>query len=189
MKDNLPRIKSVYDSTYDGYDELYGEEQLIKYTMALRRIKLKGRILDVGCGTGLLLEFLESQALFSDVEKYVCLDISEGMLSLAFKRSKRLCKGKCLNVLGDALHLPFPEESFDFTLSFTVLDLLNKPLMGLKEMLRVTREAVVISLLTRLKNWTDFLRFGKEIGRTDKDVILLFNVKQALDGYLRKSIP
>jgi ubiquinone/menaquinone biosynthesis C-methylase UbiE len=58
------------------------------------------RILDVACGTGFL-----TQHLRGDV---VGLDLSHSMLSVA--RDKRLT---CPLVRGDALHLPFPDGSFD----------------------------------------------------------------------------
>jgi len=171
------KIKFMYNRTYNSYDELYGEEQVRKYLIALRRISVKGNVLDVGCGTGLLLEFLKSQGLLNNIKRYVCLDISEGMLGVAYKRIEKFCKGKCLGILADALHLPFREKSFDFTLSFTVLDLLTDPLKGVREMLRVTRKALVVSSLIKVGKWTELLDLGgKEIGRTDKDVIVLFNV-------------
>ncbi len=171
------KIKLMYDRTYNSYDELYGEEQIKKYLIALRRVSVEGNILDAGCGTGLLLEFLKSQGLLNNIKKYVCLDISEGMLGVAYKRMERFCKSKCLGILADALHLPFKEKSFDFTLSFTVLDLLTDPLEGVREMLRVTRRALIVSSLIKVKKWTELLELGgKEIGRTDKDVIILFNV-------------
>ena len=171
------KIKLMYDRTYNSYDELYGEEQIKKYLIALRRVSVKGNVLDVGCGTGLLIEFLKSQDLLKNIKKYVCLDISKGMLGVAYKRIEKFCESKCLGILADALHLPFREKSFDFTLSFTVLDLLTDPLEGVKEMLRVTRKTLIVSSLIKVGKWTELLDLGgKEIGRTDKDIIILFNI-------------
>ncbi|MEW6188587.1 MAG: class I SAM-dependent methyltransferase [Actinomycetota bacterium] len=76
-------------------------------------VKDGDRVLDLGCGNGRLLE------LFKDTNiKYVGLDISEELLNIARSRYT----GPNLSfVLGDALDLPFDEDSFDTVYAIALL--------------------------------------------------------------------
>jgi ubiquinone/menaquinone biosynthesis C-methylase UbiE len=172
------KIRNLYDKTYDSYDVLYGDEQLEKYFVTLRHIRPKGLVLDVGCGTALLLEFLSKTYMLSDIDLYVCLDFSLGMLTKAIARTRSLClRGglKCLVIAGDAQSLPFKDNVFDIVYSFTVIDLLDDPLKGINEALRVSKGVAVISALKKLKTWKLLEQLGEKIGETDKDIIFLLN--------------
>jgi demethylmenaquinone methyltransferase/2-methoxy-6-polyprenyl-1,4-benzoquinol methylase len=64
------------------------------------------RLLDVGCGTGLVA--LEAARLLGTAENITCLDPSAGMLSVAkLKLNARFVQGR-------AEEIPLPDESFDF---------------------------------------------------------------------------
>jgi demethylmenaquinone methyltransferase/2-methoxy-6-polyprenyl-1,4-benzoquinol methylase len=64
------------------------------------------RLLDVGCGTGLVA--LEAARILGTAENITCLDPSEGMLSVA------KLKLKAQFVQGRAEEIPLPDGSFDF---------------------------------------------------------------------------
>lgn len=87
------------------------------------------RILDLAAGTG------TSSAPFADLDSFVVpCDFSAGMLAEGRKRHPMLSF-----VAGDALALPFANESFDaVTISFGLRNV-SDPVAGLTEMLRVTR--------------------------------------------------
>jgi len=70
-------VMEYYDMIAPSYEELYGEEQLSKY-VGVEKICNGARILDVGCGTGLLLKYLLNVGARPSL--YVCLDISRKML-------------------------------------------------------------------------------------------------------------
>lgn len=78
-------------------------------------------ILDVGCGTGVLLPALREAA---GVARIVETDIAERML--AENRRKRAA-GLVEHVCAEALRMPFPEQQFDTVLCFGVLPHLGDP--------------------------------------------------------------
>lgn len=84
------------------------------------------RVLEVGCGTGLILERLERRS-----QQAVGLDLSRGMLAHA--RSKELTV-----VQGAADALPFADASFDTVVSFKVLPHVQPIRQALQELARVT---------------------------------------------------
>jgi len=65
-----------YEAGCEAYDELYLSEQLEKYEAALRLLRPRGRVVDVGCGTGLLVEYMAREGLLEAVDLYVCVDVS-----------------------------------------------------------------------------------------------------------------
>ncbi|MEM4281986.1 MAG: class I SAM-dependent methyltransferase [Candidatus Caldarchaeum sp.] len=109
-----------YDVLSDCYDELYGEEQLRKYREALYIFEPLqcSRVLDVGCGTGLLIRFLRENGVLCE---YVGVDISSRMLEKASGRADSMTH----LIMADAHHLPFRDNVFDVLSSFTVIHHLN----------------------------------------------------------------
>lgn len=169
-------IRERYEATCSSYDELYRAEQYEKYYVALRKVKPRGVVLDAGCGTALLAEFLKGWGLLDDLEAYICVDYSNCMLSIATWKLRTLCNGNCHVILGDVERIPLGDKSVDVTYSFTVLDLLDDPIAGLEELVRVTRGDVVVSVLKSLSLKDKLLEMGFRIlGVTGKDVI--FKVK------------
>jgi ubiquinone/menaquinone biosynthesis C-methylase UbiE len=89
-------------------------------------------VLEVGCGTGLVLERLSR---FARTAKGV--DLSPGMLERA--------RGRGLDVVeGSATELPFEAAAFDVTCSFKVLAHVPDIRLALSEMARVTRPGGVV---------------------------------------------
>lgn len=165
-------IRERYEATAKGYDELYRAEQFEKYFVALKKFPPYGRVLDAGCGTGLLIEYLGLNKLLSRVDEYVCLDYSRNMLDVARGRAKLYCPSRCLFVEGNVESLPFRDKVFDIVYSFTVLDLVDDLEKAIKELSRVSRSRVIMSLLKNLR-YKDLLleKKYKLLGTTSKDVI------------------
>lgn len=106
-----------------GYHALVDELEL----MALAPYSRGGRVLEAGCGTGLLLREIDRTA---DVA--VGVDLSAGMLGLAHRRG--------LNVVqGSVTALPFGDGAFDTVCSFKVLAHVPDLDLALRELVRVTR--------------------------------------------------
>lgn len=122
------------------YDLRYGEEQESKFTAALSRVSLSqdDLILDLGCGTGLLLEKISGGVGFA-----VGLDLSGELLSWARSKLKETQNTGLL--LSDADHPPFKPANFDKLFAITLLQNLPDPRRAISEAMKVTRtEAIII---------------------------------------------
>jgi ubiquinone/menaquinone biosynthesis C-methylase UbiE len=106
-----------------GYHELVDELE----AGFVRRFGLGREILEVGCGTGLLLQRIAAFA-----SRAHGVDLSPGMLEKARERGLSVEEGS-------ATALPFPDASFDVTCSFKVLAHVPEIRQALFEMARVTR--------------------------------------------------
>jgi len=88
------------------------------------------RILDVGCGTGVLTNDLARRTR----GQVIGLDNNPEMLSFARRSTSRVRYEE-----GDALNLPYPNAHFDAVICHFVLMWLSDPRLAVREMVRVTR--------------------------------------------------
>ncbi len=91
-----------------------------------------GRVLDLGCGTGVLLERLAPGG------EAIGVDLSPAMLARAARRQTERGLAAAL-VCGDAQHLPFRDGAFDSVLSTFAVNAIPDLEQTLAEMLRVLR--------------------------------------------------
>lgn len=134
-----------YNLTAKTYDLQYAEEQKAKIEAALEKVKLakNSLILDVGCGTGLLFEYVAGKA-----ETVVGLDVSRKMLQQARERSAKF--GNVHLVLADADYAPFKNEVFSHLFAITLLQNMPNPGKTLTEIKRIAKKAAII-VVTGLK--------------------------------------
>jgi SAM-dependent methyltransferase len=125
-----------FDTVAEVYDESLPhhvvEHYLNKRLAYIRRYATTGPVLDVGCGTGVLLERV-ADAGFDTVG----LDPSRGMLA-----QLRTRRPEIPTVAGDGAELPFPNETFDLVYCVAVLHHVAEEgavRRTLAEMSRVTR--------------------------------------------------
>jgi ubiquinone/menaquinone biosynthesis C-methylase UbiE len=127
--------REYYDAFAEGYEEHRGENDPGGYHELVDELEsgfverfAAGRdLLEVGCGTGLLLRRFER---FAKSAKGV--DLSPGMLEHARARGLDV-------VEGSATSLPFGDDAFDVVCSFKVLAHVPDIGTALGEMARVTR--------------------------------------------------
>jgi len=103
-----------------------------------------GRLLDIGTGTGRVLELLAPR-----ISQGVGVDASKAMLALARARLARPGLGHCSVRLADMYRLPFPDASFDRAVLQMVLHYAEDPHGVLTEVGRVLRprgQLIVIDL-------------------------------------------
>ncbi len=119
------------------------------------------RVLEVGCGTGLLLSRVAAIA-----DEAVGVDLSPGMLELARQRGLEV-------VEGSATALPFEDASFDTVYSFKVLAHVEPIEAALREAARVVRPGghVVIDVYNRwsLRYLARRIAGARAIGRAHRE--------------------
>lgn len=124
----------------------YAEEQKAKFQAAFKNLKMEklGLVLDVGCGTGLLFDYVADKA-----ETVIGVDLSRKTLLKAKEHAKKFQYMHL--VLADADKLPFPENFFNHVFAFTLLQNMPNPFATLKEIVRVAKANSVV-VVTGLKN-------------------------------------
>ena len=109
-------ITKWYDALSTNYDELYGDEQNKKHTKVLQVMGKRdfNIIVDVGCGTGKLLELIASRSKLA-----LGIDLSVQMLSKG-KRGKTSLGIQWIRA--DASHLPFQDRIVDGVTSVSMTE-------------------------------------------------------------------
>jgi demethylmenaquinone methyltransferase / 2-methoxy-6-polyprenyl-1,4-benzoquinol methylase len=128
-------VAEMFDGVAERYDLTntvlsFGQDRgWRRATRAALGLRPGERVLDVGAGTGVSTEELGRSGAYA-----VGADLSTGMLR-AGRRSGRAVP----LVAGDALKLPFPDETFDaVTISFALRNVVDTG-AALRELARVTR--------------------------------------------------
>jgi 2-polyprenyl-3-methyl-5-hydroxy-6-metoxy-1,4-benzoquinol methylase len=133
-------------------------KNLVKLTQA----KTVDSILDVGCGEGFTLNRLKENGIGKRLEG---IEYLQAAIDLGRKTYPDVLIKK-----GTIYNLPYKTDSFDLVLCTEVLEHLEKPQDALKELVRVSKKYLVISVpnepffmlaqLIRGKNWS---RLGNDI--------------------------
>lgn len=126
------RVVEEYDRLAHDYDERWRRylEASIEMTLPLVPRLGSARVLEVACGTGLVLERL---AVRDGAARLTGVDISRGMLETA---AARLGTRAGL-ALADAHSLPFESASFETVVCVSSLHYFGRPAAALAEMSRV----------------------------------------------------
>lgn len=140
MTGNTERSRTYYDEFSKRYEDERGDNAPGGYHDLLdtlesdyvRKFGAGKDVLEVGCGTGLVLERI---ATFAKSARGI--DLSPGMLQKARERGLDVQEAS-------ATDLPFSDASFDVTCSFKVLAHIPEIEKALSEMARVTRPGGVV---------------------------------------------
>jgi len=137
------KIQHHYDSIADVYDHHYDHHRGRSYhihisNQLMRPLPPGGRLLDIGCGTGLFVEkFIKNGGTA------VGLDISGNMISRAHAR----CPTSEF-IVGTGEKIPFCDNSFEAVASLLVFSYVKDPHAMLRESYRVLKPGGVISICT-----------------------------------------
>ena len=155
---NTETITKWYDALSKNYDELYGEEQNKKHTKVLQVIGKRefNIIIDVGCGTGRLLELIAPRSKLA-----LGIDLSIQMLS---KGKKGRTDPGIQLIRADASHLPLQDRIVDGVTSVSMTE--SGPVFDehFSEISRIaTEDALLVMTIFGDKDRTS-LRQSKETG-------------------------
>ena len=122
-------------SYYDEFSDWYERERHLGYHALIDSLELGiatpelagRRVLEAGCGTGLILQGLARHA-----REAVGVDLSAGMIARARARGLAVAQASITD-------LPFPDATFDVVCSFKVLAHVFQIDAALAELARVTR--------------------------------------------------
>ena len=131
--ENTAGLAEWYDKLSSGYDELYAQEQSVKYDAAMEAVG--GRrfdvVVDVACGTGLFLDRLRTTCGL-----VVGVDVSREMLE---KAKTRAAGGNVVLVRADCAWLPLKDEMADCIFAISLLKVGGPLKRQLSEMARVVK--------------------------------------------------
>jgi len=175
---------------YDDFATGYERERHRGYHALLDELELdavepfvRGRdVLEVGCGTGLILEKLARFARRAEG-----VDLSPGMLEHAKRRGLEVREGS-------ATELPYPDASFDVAVSFKVLAHVPDIERALSEMARVCRPDGYV--IAELYNPWSLRYLAKKLagpqaisdGRTEADVYTRWDSPTRVKALLPPSV-
>ena len=119
---------------------------------------LPGRVLDIGCGTGILTESMLARG---DVTGVVGIDINEPLLARA---RLDIADPRAGFEKVDAAALPFPDDHFDHAVSMLVVNFLEDRAASLREARRVTRRGgTVAAAIWDMRGGFMYARFAWDI--------------------------
>lgn len=114
----------------------WNPDYFTRILLPLLNLKAGTRVLDVGAGTGALTLLLAHH--LPEIQ-FVGIDVTASLVADARAQAKTLGIQNVEFVEGDALNLPFENDSFDATVCQTVLIHLSDPVRAIGEMSRVLK--------------------------------------------------
>ncbi|MFW9785678.1 MAG: class I SAM-dependent methyltransferase [Candidatus Heimdallarchaeota archaeon] len=114
-----------------------------KVISTIKKLNPKGKLVDIGCGSGNLIIQIAESSLDLDLTG---IDLSEEIISAAVKKAeKNGVKEKIKFEIGSVEKLPFPDDSIDFIVSTLSLHHWSEPLISFKEISRVlTKDGICL---------------------------------------------
>lgn len=144
-----------FDAVSEAYAQRYDEKSPGGYAFRVRKQRLLellhedgGKLLDVGCGPGVMVEDL----LRLGYELWG-MDAAPSMIDECRKNFGRVEQAHF--AVGNATHIEFPNESFDTVICMGVIDHVEEDELAIKEMLRVLRNqgTLLIAFPNRYSPW------------------------------------
>jgi ubiquinone/menaquinone biosynthesis C-methylase UbiE len=155
-----------FDNVADEWDSLFLDKKKIEEMVNKMNISSKEMILDVGCGTGKLIPFLQKK--LKSVGLIYCLDFSIKMLLNAKKKNY---SGVAKFIKGCAEKLPFKENRFTRIICLAVFPHIADKKTSVKEFHRILQTNGILNIL-HLMSREELNKFHKNLGGVlSKDVL------------------
>jgi ubiquinone/menaquinone biosynthesis C-methylase UbiE len=155
-------LSGFYDFWYDTPLGAYADRvEKRAFRSFLKGLPSNTLVLDLGTGTGVLLQFLLQKRF-----EVIGIDFSKDMIE---KTKEKIGKKQGTLVLGDIENLPFQKETFDIVTAMTTLEFVKNVKKLLQEIRRVLKSGgqFILGVLTSLSSWS----FDRKIrGIVSKDI-------------------
>ncbi len=142
-------ISGFYDFWYDTPLGAYADRvEKRAFNSFLKGLNPNSLILDLGTGTGVLLQFLLQKRF-----EVIGIDFSKDMIKKAKDKIKR---EQGTLILGDIENLPFQKGAFDIVTAMTTLEFVKNVEKLLNEIWRVLKSGgqFILGVLTSLSSWS-----------------------------------
>ena len=110
------------------------EQDLIAKLLSEINIQPTDKVLDLGSGAGDITSQIAQKA-----SSVIGVDKTPEQIIAAIQSASQRKIANVEYILGDAEHIPLPDDQFDISFSRYVFEYLNDPLKALKELIRVTK--------------------------------------------------
>jgi len=151
----LPHRSRIYSDLSGIYDHVFTRVFAERIDLVVKGLEIPAgaKVLEVGIGTGLSLDAYPSH---SDVTG---IDLSQAMLDHAQQKMDPVRHGHIHLRQMDALHLEFPDESFDYVTAFHVVTVVPDPKVMVDEMVRVCKPGGKIVIINHFSSERALVRF------------------------------
>ncbi len=144
-------------------------------------------VLDVGCGEGFIMHELTKNGIGAKIEG---IEFSKEAISLGKKLFPNLKIRQ-----GSIYNIPFNNKTFDLVVCTEVLEHLDNPQKALKEILRVAKRSIIVSvpnepffMFSNFLRGKNMLRFGNDPGHIKHWTVLSFQDFLKKNGVKIKTI-
>ncbi len=143
-----PATSKLYDLWAWFYDVTFGVLVHTRHIRAVKEIRAKpgDRILDLGVGTGMTLSDYPHDVTV------VGMDLSAGMLAKARKKCEESKLDHIQLMLGDAMHPPFADATFDHILIAHTVSVVSQPNRLMQWAARMVKPGGTVVLLNHFRS-------------------------------------
>lgn len=152
MQEATTRV--IYDVQSRFYDATFGRLVRRRVARALSHMNIQpdDLVLDLGIGTGASLNYYPF-----DRGRIFGIDLSSGMLELCSRKMISQGRQNATVMQGDALHLPFADNSFDHVFISHVISVVSDPCRLVREAQRVAKPSARIVILNHFQSTNRFI--------------------------------
>lgn len=183
LDEKTKTVQKKYDRFSRFYDSLEGifEKNIFGKWRKDLVGNLKGKILEVGVGTGKNLHYYNKNA------RVIGIDVSSKMLEKAKIKLNKL-KNKNINLLQmDAQKLEFKDNSFDYAVCTFVLCSVPDPVIALNEMKRVVKKNGKILMIEHVLSDYKIIAFFEHLHNPITRSLFGFNVNRNTIENIKKA--
>ncbi|HLL89820.1 MAG TPA: methyltransferase domain-containing protein [Tepidisphaeraceae bacterium] len=145
--------KKIYDVHSVFYDATFGRlvRKRIERAISHMNVQDTDRVLDLGIGTGVSLNYYPNQG------RIFGIDLSSGMLREARKKIRERGLDHAAVLQGDAMHLPFGDDTFDHVFISHVISVVSDPFNLVREAQRVAKPGARIVIVNHFQSTNRFI--------------------------------